>query len=141
MLLLLLCGDIETCPGPSQECFDQFIKSRGMKIFHQNICGLFSKFHNLQELFDRHTSIDILALSEIHIIDGEYDDSEGLFQVPSYTFLKRNRHAGKGAGLAMFIRDGIKWERRHDLENDDVKVGRRMSTEKIQFRCTPRGTT
>ncbi len=72
-----------------------------MKIFHQNICGLFSKFHNLQELFDRHTSIciqDILTLSETHIIDGEYDDNEGLFQVPSYTFLKHNQQAGKGVG-------------------------------------------
>ncbi len=92
-----------------------------MKIFHQNICGLFRRFHNLQELFDRHASIDVLALSETHIIDGEYDDNEGLFQVPSYTFLKRYRQAGKGGELAMFIRDGIKWERRHDLENDDVE--------------------
>ncbi len=82
-----------------------------------------------------------MAFSETHIIDGEYDENEGLFQVPSYTFLKRNRQAGKGGELAMFIRDGIKWERRHDLENDDVEVGRRMSTEKMQFRCTPRGTT
>ena len=77
--------------------------------------------HNLQELFDRHASIDVLALSETHIIDGEYDDNEGLFQVPSYTFLKRNRKAGKGGGLAMFISNGIKWERRRSLENDDVE--------------------
>ena len=25
---VLLCGDIETCPSPSQECFNQFVKSR-----------------------------------------------------------------------------------------------------------------
>ena len=97
VLLLLLCGDIETCPGPSQECFDN----------SSEYLWLFSKFYNLQELFDRHASIDILALSETHIIDGEYDDNEGLFQVPSYTFLKRNRQAGKGGGLTMFISDGI----------------------------------
>ena len=39
--LLLLSGDIETCPGPS---FAEFTKMRGKKIIHQNIRGL---FHNI----------------------------------------------------------------------------------------------
>ena len=114
-------GDIETCPGPTQKGLDEFMKSRGMKIFHQNVCGLLDKFHNLEELFYRHRNIDIMTLSETHIIDGDYNDNEPLFAMPGYTFLKRNRHTGKGGGLAMFIKDSIKWERHHDLENDDVE--------------------
>lgn len=45
-LLLLLSGDIETCPGPTTT-FAEFANLRGMKIIHQNICGL---FHNLSYL-------------------------------------------------------------------------------------------
>ena len=44
-----------------------------------------------------------------------------LFARPGYTFLKSNQQTGKGCGLAMFIKDNIRWERRYDLENDDVE--------------------
>lgn len=101
VLLLLLRGDIESCPGPSEIYAD--------------------KFHSLQDLFDRYVNIDIMTLSETHIIDGQYDDVGPLYQIPGYYFLKRNRQCGKGGGLAMFIKNEIKWERRHDLENDDVE--------------------
>ena len=83
MLLLLVCGDIESCPGPFQN-IDDFMKVKGMKIFHQNIRGLFGKFECLEELFDRHSSIDIRALTETHIIDGQYDDNDSLFKIPGY---------------------------------------------------------
>ncbi len=48
MVLLMLCGDIESCPGPLEE----FMNSRGLKVFHHNIRGLFSNFVHVQELFD-----------------------------------------------------------------------------------------
>ena len=86
------------------------MNSRGMKMFHQNVCSLLGKFHNLQELFDRYTNIEIMTLSETHIIDGDYNDNEAFFAMPGYTFLKRNQHTGKGGGLAMFIKDSFKWK-------------------------------
>jgi len=49
-MLLLMCGDIESCPGPldynslnnSSEIHSIFAK-RGVKIFHLNVCGLLNK--------------------------------------------------------------------------------------------------
>ena len=43
LLLLLIAGDIETCPGPTSDVFPdikQFIRNSGLKIFHQNARGL-----------------------------------------------------------------------------------------------------
>ena len=43
LLLLLIAGDIETCPGPTSDVFPdikQFIRKRGLRIFHQNARGL-----------------------------------------------------------------------------------------------------
>ena len=59
-----------------------------------------------------------MTLSETHIIDGDHNDNEALFAIPGYTLPTTNH---QGGGLAMFIKDSIKWERRHDLENDDVE--------------------
>ena len=43
-LLLLICGDIELCPGPHvQENLTDIPKLRGIKVVHQNIRGLVSK--------------------------------------------------------------------------------------------------
>ena len=65
VLLLLLCEDIEFCPGPSETYVGKFMNCRGMKIFHQN-------------MFDLYASIDVMTLSETHIIDRQYDDVDQL---------------------------------------------------------------
>ena len=121
MVLLLLCGDIQSCPGPLQEQLDRFMKSRGIKMFHHNIRGLLTNFIGLQELFDRHKNIDIMTISETHIIDEQYYDNDNLYKIPGYTFLKWNRKAGRGGGVAMFIGESVMWERRQDLEKDNIE--------------------
>ena len=75
----------------------------------------------MEELLDRHSSIDILALTETHIIDGQYDDNDSLFKIPGYQFIKRNRKDGKGGGVGMFIKDGVEWKRRHDMEHENLE--------------------
>ena len=40
--LLLICGDIELCPGPQENVTD-ISKLIGIKLVHQNIRGLLSK--------------------------------------------------------------------------------------------------
>ena len=92
-----------------------------MKIFHRNIRGLFGKFECLEELFDRHSSIDILALTETHIIDGQYDDNDSLFKISGYQFIKRNGKDGKGGGVGMFIKDGVEWKRQHDMKHKNLE--------------------
>ena len=44
-MLLLLFGDIETCPGPTllYNDLNNLLKFKGFTVVHQNIRGLFSK--------------------------------------------------------------------------------------------------
>ena len=62
LVLLLLCGDIETQPGPpslSRAQFQEIISKRGLKIVHQNIRGLECNFDMLQDLIESCEGIDI----------------------------------------------------------------------------------
>ena len=66
--LLMLCGDIETQPGPSSlrrnEFQQQFVSSKRLKIILQIIRGILS---NLQEFLLSDKNIDIAILSETHL--------------------------------------------------------------------------
>ena len=95
-LLLLICCDIEACPGPLNAQLHDFIQLGGMKLFRQNVCGLFTKFYSPEELFDWHENVDILALSETHIVDGQFDDNEDLYKITAYMLVKSNRKVGRG---------------------------------------------
>ena len=121
MVLLMLCGDIESCPGPFHVPLEEFINSRGLKVFHHNMRGLFSNFVHVQELFDRCKGVDIMTLSETHIVDRHYDDVEGLFIIDGCKFIKRNRKRGLAGGVAVYIKDNILWKRRYDLETNDIE--------------------
>ena len=78
--LLLLCGDIETCPGPVTL---SVCKCRGLKFVHQNIRGLMYNFTSFQALVDKEGSkIDVPGLSETHLVD-EKSDYAGLFKIGS----------------------------------------------------------
>ena len=51
-LLLLLCGDLESCPGPQvQENLPDISKLRGIKLIHQNLRDLLSKEDISETLF------------------------------------------------------------------------------------------
>ena len=114
---------METCPGPQMESNKEnskFFQSKGMKILHQNIRGLLSNLSALQEFFDRHKNIDIMTLSETHINTDTACIS--LYNIPGYTFIKRDRQQGKGGGVAMYIKEGINFERRFDLEDMGAEI-------------------
>ena len=116
-----MCGDFESCPGPHQDCLGEFLNSRGLKMFHQNVRGLFSNFVNVQELLDGGNRMDILSLSETHIINDGYDDNDTLYTVDGYRFIKRNRDGGRGGGVAVYLKDNIEWQRRSDLEREAIE--------------------
>jgi exonuclease III len=114
-----MCGDIESCPGPSsltREQFGSFLLNKGMKFVHQNIRSLTSNFDMLQEFVASHGKIDLITLSETHISSDETGREE-LFALSGYVFLKRNRDYGRGGGVSMYVKDGITFKRRSDLEN------------------------
>ena len=118
--MLLLCGDIEVTPGPIYETSQAFSSTRGIKILHQNIRGLFGKRDILSTIFDS-GNIDIFTLSETHIREGSHLDVHDLYSVPGYHFVKKNRRNGPGGGTAMYISDKFTFVRRHDLEQNDLE--------------------
>ena len=69
-LLILLCGNVESCPGPisaqidSERIIDELmslLRVKGLKILHQNVRGLSSNFAYMLELFQSFKAIDILT--------------------------------------------------------------------------------
>ena len=83
-LLLLICGDIELCPGPHvQENLTDISKLRGIKLVHQNIRGLLSKKDILETLFTNEKFI--ITLSETHIASVNSE----LFQIPGFKFVQK----------------------------------------------------
>ena len=119
-LLLIICGDVETCPGPVNTT--SFLSNlKGMHIYHQNIRGLFTNFTKVQSFFATHKNVDILTLSETHIHSHNFNDNTELYSIPGYTFIKRNRINGSHGGVAMYISEKITWKRRQDLEKPEVE--------------------
>jgi hypothetical protein len=111
-VLLLLCGDVETQPGPSslsREQFQQFVSSKGLKIGHQNIRALVSNFHMLQEFVVSHPKIDIITLSQTHLTKANGDTS---CELDGYTFVHLDRDRGKGGGVTMFVKNNITFEKK-----------------------------
>jgi exonuclease III len=106
---------VETQPPSSlsREQFQQFLSSKGLKIAHQNIRGLVSNFHMLQEFVVSHPKIDIITLSETHLTKANWDTR---CELDGYTFIHSYRDQGKGGGVAMFLKSNITFIRRTDLE-------------------------
>ena len=117
-LLILMCGDIETCPGPIQyRDMDSFLKVKGFSLLHQNIRGLIGKKDLISNLLFTHHKIDILSLSETFLSSLENNTKIG-----GYTFESKNRDNGIGGGVGAYIRDGIPYTRREDLECKELEL-------------------
>ena len=67
LLLLLLCGDIESQPGPTNNSeFKTLISKKGINFCHQNIRGLYGKIDEVREILLSY-NFDIFSLSETSI--------------------------------------------------------------------------
>ena len=102
-LLLLLCDDIQWCPGPPS------------KSVHQNICGLLNKIPHLETFAsDTLSKIDIISLSEMHS-NGPADNDD------LYTFIKNSRKNGLGGGVDIFLKNGLNYKLQSDVENSHME--------------------
>ena len=120
-LILLLAGDVDTCPGPTDRVLpemDSIFSKKGLKLFYQNVRGLLSNREAVHELLQSFPKIDIMSLSETHI----KDEPDSMFDIPGYAFEKRNRSKGLGGGVGVYISDRINWVRRHDLEVQNIEI-------------------
>ena len=119
MLLLLLCGDIESQPSPTNNSeFKTLISKKGINFFHQNIRGLYGKIDEVRERLLSY-NFDIFSLSENYISE---DYHNTFFDIRGYNFIRCDRKSGQGGGIGLYIRDGIDFPRRPDLENDETEI-------------------
>ena len=69
-------------------------------------------------LFYTHENTHIFSLSETH---KDNSTPTQLFEIPGYTFINKNRDVGTHAGVAVYIKDGIPFIRRTDLEINELE--------------------
>ena len=116
-LLLIICGDVETCPGPDHQdtnaSLKDLLRGNGLKIFHQNICGLYQNLEKVTAFLHQHKNVHIFSLSETHINDSTLTQ---IFEIPGYSFIHKNRGIGSHGGVGAYIHDSIPFKRRTDLE-------------------------
>ena len=62
-----------------------------------------------------------MTLSETHIISNNYNDEDSLCDILGYNVIKKNIIKGPDGGVTMFISSTLKWQRRYDLERDDLE--------------------
>ena len=120
LCLLLMCGDIESCPGPTGyniADLQQICKHRGLSIIHQNIRGIHSNFESLCATISTH-NVDIITISETHLSNS---DNIALYNIEGYDLITRNRSHGKAGGVCIYVKNSIVWERQEDLETDSIE--------------------
>ena len=111
LLLLLLCGDIESKPGPTNNSeFKTLISKKGIKFCHQDIRSLYGEIDEVRETLLSY-NLDIFSLSETSISE---DFHNAFFDIRGHSFIRRG-------GVGLQIRDGIDLARRLDLENDETE--------------------
>ena len=122
LVLLILFNGVDSSAILQNSQHDEinaFSDKKGLKMFHQNVRGLFSNFVHIQNLFHECKNIDILSLSETHVT--RYNNINDLYKIDDFEFVHRNRKNGKGGGVGIYLRNSLKWNRRQDLENEHVE--------------------
>ena len=85
-------------------------------MYHQNIRGLDARCEGLCEILDSHRGMNFISPSETHTTEQEGKQCA----TDSYKHFIRSRKNGGGA-VAFYIEEGIKWDRRYDLESKNIE--------------------
>ena len=117
-ILMMLAGDIELNPGPSiHHDINEHCSTKGLKMFHLNIRSIYGKFDEIRDILLSCNKIDIFGLTETILADNDTAN----YEVPGFTLIKRNRKSGPGGGVCVYVRDGINFELREDLQCDEIE--------------------
>ena len=85
-------------------------------ILQLNICGLISHQDELKlllhKLSKKNSGVDIILLCETFL----NKKTAKLIQIPGYNMIANNHQHNKGGGTAILIKDGLKYNRRKDLD-------------------------
>ena len=100
---------------------------KGLKVFHQNIRGLFHNIAKLSTFLHTHKNTHIFSFSETHI---DNSTPTQLFEIPGYTFINKNRnnstHITINDVYALSFSD-------HDLTGFNHKQNRLKTAPKVIF--------
>lgn len=95
------------------------LAGKGMHIGHLNIQGLSSKIDELKlMLTSKHNSVHVLGLSESKLKDYHHDN---LFYIDGYQKPIRKDRLTGGGGIIVYVKEGIVFKRRTDLETDELE--------------------
>ena len=113
-LILLLSGDMNLNPGPTQilETWSVF-KKRGLHFVHLNINSLPSKIEELRQIA-KNTNSTVIGFSETKL-DKTIFDSE--VSIPNYSLIRKDRNR-KGGGVACYIRSDICFNSQNYLSDE-----------------------
>ena len=79
--------------------------------------GLYGKIDTVQEIL-LSFNFNIFSLSETSISE---DFHNTFFDIRGYSFIRRYQKSGQGGSVGLYIRDGIDFARRSNLENDETE--------------------
>ena len=100
------------------------LTAKGFKIGHLNIQGLQNKFDQVQLMLNNsNNDIHIFGLSETKLKDFHPDSS---FKIENYQLFRKDRiitreRREQGGGIIVYVRNGVKVERRLNLERNEIE--------------------
>ena len=104
----------------SNPTLNNFVKTRGLKVFHLNVNGILGKMDKLKLLLsDTHKNIQIFSISETHL-HTSISDTE--LCIDGYTIIRKDCKKGTYGGVLCYIRNDISFQRRLDLEKPELEA-------------------
>ena len=100
------------------------LTAKGFKIVHLNIQGIQNKFDQVQLMLNNsNNDIHVFGLSETKLKDFHPDSS---FKIENYQLFRKDRNITRerreqGGGIIVYVRNGVKVERRLDLERNEME--------------------
>ena len=119
---LLLAGDISPNPGPDSKLDNNSTPvmlgsglPSGLRISHWNIRSICNKLDQIKShhLLHNQDSVDISGFSESWLNDSISDD---YISIPGYCSERNDRCDQHGGGIIVYIKSGLSYSRRTDLE-------------------------
>lgn len=108
----------------AQSMLNLGLSKKGFKMGHLNIQGIQNKIDQINLLLNSsQNDIHILGLSESKLRN---DHMNSLFEIRNYQIFRKDRvistdRPEHGGGLIVYVKDGIKCERRYDLECERIE--------------------
>ena len=95
-----------------------FPRNRGLKIAHLNVRSLVNKIDSLRILL-KNNPFDVLTMSETWLTN-KISDPE--LTIQGYSFARNDRKNKKGGGCIIYIRDGLPYCTRPDLQDNNIET-------------------